>query len=240
MSEEKTAQKENEMKTKTPIIELKEVVKAHTKKDEHKIGPINLKIFEEEFVAIYGPSGSGKSTLLHLISGLMKPDSGDVIVKNTTINKVKNTGKFRAKHMGYIFEHPHLFLHLTASENVQLPMLTLKQSARKNQKNAMELLEWISLDEQANIITSKLQQVQRQSIAIARAFANYPPIILADEPTGTLSSTEANSVLNILQDFHRKTRCTMVLASHDQTVAASAERIIYLYDGKITPAKKTL
>lgn len=194
---------------------------------------INLNIEQGEFVAIVGPSGSGKSTLLHLLGGVDKPSSGEVIIKGESIYKLreKELSILRRK-LGFVFQFFNLIPVLTAEENIEMPVLLDNGKIDKNYMN--ELLKLLGLEERRNHHPSELSGGQQQRVSIGRALANKPSIILADEPTGNLDSKNSKEVLELLKYCAKKYNQTLILITHDINIAKSADRVITIEDGQIT------
>ena len=195
---------------------------------------INLNIEQGEFIAIVGPSGSGKSTLLHLLGGVDKPSSGEVIIKGESIYKLKEKelAILRRRKLGFVFQFFNLIPVLTAEENIEMPVLLDNGKIDKNYMN--ELLKLLGLEERRNHHPSELSGGQQQRVSIGRALANKPSIILADEPTGNLDSKNSKEVLELLKYCAKKYNQTLILITHDINIAKSADRVITIEDGKIT------
>lgn len=195
---------------------------------------INLNIEQGEFVAIVGPSGSGKSTLLHLLGGVDKPSSGEVIIKGESIYKLKEKelSILRRRKLGFVFQFFNLIPVLTAEENIEMPVLLDNGKIDKNYMN--ELLKLLGLEERRNHHPSELSGGQQQRVSIGRALANKPSIILADEPTGNLDSKNSKEVLELLKYCAKKYNQTLILITHDIDIAKSADRVITIEDGQIT------
>ena len=195
---------------------------------------INLNIEQGEFVAIVGPSGSGKSTLLHLLGGVDKPSSGEVIIKGESIYKLreKELSILRRRKLGFVFQFFNLIPVLTAEENIEMPVLLDNGKIDKNYMN--ELLKLLGLEERRNHHPSELSGGQQQRVSIGRALANKPSIILADEPTGNLDSKNSKEVLELLKYCVKKYNQTLILITHDINIAKSADRVITIEDGQIT------
>ena len=195
---------------------------------------INLNIEQGEFVAIVGPSGSGKSTLLHLLGGVDKPSSGEVIIKVESIYKLKEKelAILRRRKLGFVFQFFNLIPVLTAEENIEMPVLLDNGKIDKNYMN--ELLKLLGLEERRNHHPSELSGGQQQRVSIGRALANKPSIIVADEPTGNLDSKNSKEVLELLKYCAKKYNQTLILITHDINIAKSADRVITIEDGQIT------
>ena len=194
---------------------------------------LNFDIPQKQMVAIIGPSGSGKSTLLGLLAGLDKPTSGSIQLNGQEITSWSEfqLAHFRRQNIGYIFQSFHLIPTLTALENVALPLELSGDSSANTQ--AEDLLMAVGLQDRHNHYPSQLSGGEQQRVAVARAFSCRPPILLADEPTGNLDSTTGQIVIDLLLTLNRNQGSTLVLVTHDSTLAERAERIITLHDGMI-------
>jgi putative ABC transport system ATP-binding protein len=195
---------------------------------------VDLEIPQGQFAAVMGPSGSGKSTLLGLIAGLDTPTSGSVELDGEEITRLSEDemAVVRARKIGFVFQAYHLIPTLTAEENVMLPM-ELAGAAAGGRERAAELLERVGLGGRADHYPVQLSGGEQQRVALARAFALRPPILLADEPTGNLDSANGRMVLDLLLAMNREQGTTMVLVTHEQELAASADRCIVLRDGRV-------
>ncbi len=216
------------------ILETRELTKIYGDGVEIRaLDGVDLQIAPGEVVAIVGPSGSGKSTLLNLIGALDRPSSGEVIINGSSLSKVRNIDLFRGQTIGFIFQTHNLIPTLTARENVEVPMHELRMSSGERRARAQELLELVGLGTRASALPNQMSGGQRQRVAIARALANRPAIVLADEPTGNLDSKTTADIIKLLQDLNRSQGVTMLLVTHNSEVAAAAQRIITIRDGKI-------
>jgi ABC-type lipoprotein export system ATPase subunit len=193
---------------------------------------MDLAVDVGEFVAIVGPSGCGKSTLLHLLAALDLPDSGSIRVAEHDLGEHRALSHYRARHVGMVFQLHNLLPSLTASENVQLPMFELGLGARERRERAEQLLGLVGLTGREASRPPQLSGGERQRVAIARALANEPPILLADEPTGSLDSESGRLVLELLDELRKSRSLTLVLVTHDPAVAARADRIVHMLDGR--------
>jgi len=193
---------------------------------------VNLMIGKGEFVAVMGPSGSGKSTLLNLLGALDKPTSGEVLINGQSLAKIKNKDNFRAHTVGFIFQMHNLLPTQTARENIEVPMIGhLRWRARRQRSEA--LLGLVGLSDRMNHLPNQLSGGQRQRVAVARALANNPSLILADEPTGNLDTTAGQDLMKLLHDLNQSQGTTFVVVTHDPAVARQTRRVVVMADGKI-------
>ncbi len=194
---------------------------------------VDLRIYQGEFVAITGPSGCGKSTLLQMLGALDEPTSGSISYRGGTLPGHAEAATYRAREIGIIFQAFHLLPTFTALENVQLPMFEADRTAAGRKKRATELLEAVGLEKRIHHFPAKLSGGERQRVAIARSLGNSPSVLLADEPTGNLDSENAHLILDLIVRLHQKHRMTMVLITHDPSIAARASRTIQMMDGRV-------
>jgi len=217
-------------------IEMRNVTKIYKMDSVNVVGVenVNLKIKDGEFICIMGPSGSGKSTMLHLMGCLDKPTSGKIFIDGIDASKMNDEelANLRKEKIGFVFQFFNLYPTLTALENVELPMIIAEKDKELRRKRAIELLEMVEMEEFKDHLPSQLSGGQRQKVAIARALANDPPIILADEPTGNLDSKSGEEVMKIFKELNERGK-TIVVVTHNEYLAKFAKRIIRLKDGKI-------
>ncbi|SJV73212.1 ABC transporter ATP-binding protein [Clostridioides difficile] len=194
---------------------------------------VDLEINEGEFVAIIGKSGSGKSTLLHMIGGLDIPTSGKVYIDNKNIFTLKEEelAVFRRRKIGFIFQSYNLIPSLNVWENVVLPIGL--DGREVDESFIKELLKSLGLENKHNVLPNTLSGGQQQRVAIARALATRPAIILADEPTGNLDSKTSDEVMSILKSMSKKYSQTLVMITHDDSIAQMADRVIFIEDGRV-------
>jgi putative ABC transport system ATP-binding protein len=199
---------------------------------------IDLEIKKGEFTAIIGPSGSGKSTLLHLLAGLDKPSGGHVYINGADIYDMseKELSRFRRRNIGFIFQFFNLMPILSVEENIKLPLLMDRQKVDEIYIN--ELMEILDIKNRKTHLPGEISGGQQQRVSIARALANKPSIIFADEPTGNLDSKNSKEVLELLTMSIKKFNQTLVMITHDPQVAACADRIITISDGEIIEDKR--
>jgi putative ABC transport system ATP-binding protein len=220
-------------------VVMRGVVKTFEDGRVRALDGIDLDIRAGECVAIVGPSGCGKSTLLHLIAALDRADGGTIIVNGEDVAKEKNLSRHRAREVGLVFQLDNLLATLSASENVQVPMFEIGLNARQRRERAHELMELVGIAEKEKNRPTELSGGERQRVAIARALANQPVIMLADEPTGRLDSVSGRHILDLLDDLRRERGLTVIMVTHDMTVAARAGRIIRMLDGRIVADEAT-
>src|SRR2546429_1644228 len=196
---------------------------------------VTLDIPRGEMVSIIGPSGSGKSTLLNLIGGLDRPTSGDVFVDGAALGGLTDDELTRVRRdkIGFIFQFFNLLPTLSCLENVGLPLHLRGWPRRKVDARARELLDLVQLGHRLQHLPDELSGGERQRVAIARALSVYPPILLADEPTGNLDTRTGDDILDLIRDLHRRLQSTVVIVTHDMKVAESCARTIALRDGRI-------
>ena len=223
------------VKSKSPRIQIRSLVRRLPSggRDLSILEDINLEIPEGEFVAILGPSGSGKSTLLALMAGLDRPTSGEVLIDDQPIQALSEDelALLRRAKIGFVFQSFQLLGNLTAQENVLLPLEL--SGAKDATSRARELLAAVGLADRGHHYPSQLSGGEQQRLALARAFAARPPILLADEPTGNLDGATGRLVLDLLSALRRDLGSTLVLVTHDPAVAALADRRVHLRDGRI-------
>lgn len=217
------------------LLETNELVKSYGSGDRlvMAIDHTNLTIYQGEFVAIVGRSGSGKSSLLNMLGGLDRPDSGQVIIDNQDIFKLKDEqlAVFRRRKIGFIFQNFNLVPSLNVWENVVLPIGL--DGKKVDEPFVQGVLETIGLSSKSNVLPNKLSGGQQQRVAIARAIASRPAIMLADEPTGSLDSKTELDVISLLKTSVKQFGQTLVLITHDEAIAQMADRIIVIEDGRV-------
>ena len=195
---------------------------------------IDFTIPAGQFVAIMGPSGSGKSTLLGLLAGLDTVSEGRIFLDGQEITRLSEDemALLRARKLGFVFQSYHLVPTLTAEENVMLP-IDLAGDGSVGPERARELLESVGLADRLDHYPVQLSGGEQQRVALARAFVSKPPVVMADEPTGNLDSTNGRLVLEMLLDLNRREKTTLILVTHDQDLASQADRLITLMDGEV-------
>jgi putative ABC transport system ATP-binding protein len=224
-------------KSSQPMIDLRNVVKSFETGAGglQVLGGITLQVREGEFVGVVGPSGSGKSTLLSMISGIDRPTSGEVFVGGQAVHATSedDLAQWRGRNVGVVFQFYQLLPTLTVVENVLLPMDFCNAYPRRERaERAMSLLDQVGIAEQATRLPAELSGGQQQRAAIARAIANDPPIVVADEPTGNLDTRAANQVLALFEQLAGVGK-TLIIVTHDRTLSRRAGRVLHLLDGQI-------
>lgn len=197
----------------------------------HVLDGVNLSIESGEIIALLGKSGSGKTTMLSMLAGLEKPDTGQILIEQTELTQLseENLCDWRSRNLGIIFQQFHLIPHLTALENVLLPLEIIGQ---KNTELAHEWLGMVGLTDRKNHFPTMLSGGEQQRVAIARAMVAGPKMILADEPTGNLDTETGKSIIDILFQIVREKKTTMILVTHDEELAQKADRIVRLSGGR--------
>jgi putative ABC transport system ATP-binding protein len=219
------------------LIDLRDVIKTY----ETGAGgvtvlkDITLKVQPGEFVSVVGPSGSGKSTLLNMITGIDRPTGGEVFVGGEAVHALSENqlARWRGRHVGVIFQFFQLLPTLTVLENVMLPMDFCDMYRRRERsERALHLLEQVGIAEHAHKLPSALSGGEQQRAAIARALANDPPLVVADEPTGNLDTATANEVFELFEDLDAQGK-TLMVVTHDRSLSARTERVLHLLDGRL-------
>src|SRR5690554_4824062 len=200
----------------------------------HALQGVDISIKQGEFVAIMGPSGSGKSTLMHILGCLDSPTKGNYSLDGINVENLSKgkLAKIRNAKIGFVFQTFNLLPHMNVQKNVELPLLYGGMERKQRAQRAIEVLNSVGLGDRLTHKPSELSGGQRQRVAIARAIVNRPSIILADEPTGNLDSTSGSDIMAILSDLHKQGN-TVIVVTHDKSIAQIADRIITIIDGKI-------
>ena len=217
----------------SPILEVRKLCKSYDEGRIEALRGVDLSITASEYLAISGPSGSGKSTLLQLLGGLDTATTGEVLFQNAALGSVVNLDEYRARQVGFIFQAFYLLPTLTAVENVQVPMLALDLLPSNRAQRAESLLREMGMEHRLNQYPNQLSAGERQRVAIARALANAPPILLADEPTGNLDSSNSARIMEILTGIQKQRGMTLIIITHDNEIASCAPRHIRIRDGRI-------
>ena len=217
------------------MIELRNVSKRYDgKQNVTAVESVDLEIQTGELVAIVGPSGSGKSTLLNMMGTLDRPSSGDVVIDGQPLATLDDYGLTRVRRdkIGFIFQFFNLLPSLTAAENVALPLHLRRWSRSQAKTRALELLDVVGLGRRVEHLPDELSGGERQRVAIARALSIDPPILLGDEPTGNLDTKTGQEILELIRTLHQRLNITVVIVTHDLTVAASCPRVVRMRDGR--------
>lgn len=221
-----------------PIVEVHGLVKTYIKGETEirALDGLDLKVASGELLALMGPSGSGKSTLLHIIGGIDKPDAGTCSVGDFDVSGMREGDlcAFRAANIGFIFQSYNLIPVLTAHENVELPLRLLPVSASRRRAQVETALEIVGLSDRADHLPGQLSGGQEQRVAVARALATDPQIILADEPTGDLDEESGDEIVEILRSLSSDYGKTIIMVTHDAAKAERADRILYFDHGRLS------
>jgi putative ABC transport system ATP-binding protein len=220
------------------VFEAHELVKTFDDGRAQALRGVSFHVERGEFVAIMGPSGCGKTTLLHLLGALDRPSSGTLRYCGKSISALRDPAAYRACEVGFVFQAFHLLPAFTALENVQIPMFERRLSSVQRWTRARALLQSVGMEHRLHHLPGKLSGGEKQRVAIARSLANGPAVLLADEPTGNLDSENSRRVMELLVQLHRREGMTLVLVTHDPSVARHASRIVKMKDGRILPARK--
>ncbi len=219
-----------------PILRAVSVTRAyHLGETIYAVHDVSLAIDRGEFVLVTGPSGSGKTTLLHLLAGLDRPMSGDVILDGTRYSRLSENGlaKLRREKIGFVFQFFNLIPHLTALENVVLPLRLAGMSPAQARERARSVLETVGLGHRINHLPGQLSGGEQQRVAVARALAPRPAVVLADEPTGNLDSNAGLALAGLFRKVNQEQGQTFVVVSHDPRLEEFADRVVVMGDGRI-------
>lgn len=224
------------------ILEVQHISKTYGK-GETKVNALNdvsFSVEQGEFVAIVGPSGSGKSTLLHILGGVDTPSSGNVIINGVNIATLNETALaiFRRRQIGLIYQFYNLIPILTVEENLTLPLLL--DGRKPDKRQIEELIRTLGLEKRIKHLPNQLSGGQQQRVSIGRALVNNPALLLADEPTGNLDSENSREIISLLRKFNKEHKQTVIIITHDERIAVSADRVIAIEDGRITRDEVTL
>lgn len=219
------------------MIVVDTLVKTYGKKDSTFVAldGVSLKVKSGSTLAIIGKSGSGKSTLMHIMSGLDRPTSGQVVIDKIDLFGMnpKTMDDFRSSKMSFIFQSFFVEANQTCYQNVMLPLEIAKVPRLKRKQLVLDALKAVELDDKANSLAANLSGGQKQRLAIARAIVNNPKILFADEPTGNLDSVTGDKIMKLLFDLNKQLGCTIILVTHDPELASQCQRQIRLKDGKV-------
>lgn len=222
------------------IIEIKGVTRHYEQGRIKALDGVDLSIRRGDYVSIIGRSGSGKSTLLHLIAAMDRPTSGEIVIDDINLKSLRRLDEIRSHKIGFIFQLHNLLPHLSAKENVMIPMYGLSGSATSKNRKAMDLLDQIGIAHLAGKRPTEMSGGERQRVAIARALANDPPIILGDEPTGDVDSKTGQQIMDTLESLHHSRNMTLIIVTHAADIAREAHHTIEIRDGKIISDKKNI
>ncbi len=218
------------------ILEIKNLCKVYGKGETRvdALKDVSFDVEQGEFVAIVGPSGSGKSTLLHILGGVDVPTSGIVNISGTDIGKLDETklAIFRRRNIGLIYQFYNLIPILNVEENLTLPILL--DGKKPDKKLLTDLVEKLGLGNRLRHLPNQLSGGQQQRVSIGRALMNHPAILLADEPTGNLDTENSREIISLLRKFNKENNQTVIIITHDERIALSADRVITIEDGQIT------
>lgn len=218
------------------ILEVTNLCKTYGKGDTmvKALDNVSFSVEKGEFVAIIGPSGSGKSTLLHILGGVDVPTKGSVVINQTDISNLDETAVaiFRRRQIGLIYQFYNLIPILTVQENLTLPLLL--DGRKPDEKQISTLVKRLGLENRLDHLPNQLSGGQQQRVSIGRALVNNPALMLADEPTGNLDSENSKEIISLLRQFNKDFNQTVIIITHDEKIANSADRVITIEDGKIT------
>lgn len=218
------------------ILEVTNLCKTYGKGDTmvKALDNVSFSVEKGEFVAIIGPSGSGKSTLLHILGGVDVPTKGSVVINQTDISNLDETALaiFRRRQIGLIYQFYNLIPILTVQENLTLPLLL--DGRKPDEKQISTLAKRLGLENRLDHLPNQLSGGQQQRVSIGRALVNNPALMLADEPTGNLDSENSKEIISLLRQFNKDFNQTVIIITHDEKIANSADRVITIEDGKIT------
>lgn len=221
-----------------PIVQIRDLTKLYRQGDieVRALHSISLDIARGEFLALMGPSGSGKSTLLHIIAGIDRPTNGRCVVQGTEVGELSEAelADWRNNHVGFVFQTFNLIPVLTAYENVELPLLLTRLSAKERRQHVEAALELVGLADRMRHLPKQLSGGQEQRVAIARALATDPTLLVADEPTGNLDAHSAAEILSLLQTLNQRADKTVIMVTHDPKAAAYARRTVHLEKGELS------
>ncbi len=224
------------------ILEATDVVRQYHQSDEviTAVNRASMKIYEGEFIAIVGASGSGKSTLLHLLAGMDRPNAGKIVIRGQDITamSVDELSRFRGNYIGMVFQSHNLVPQLTALENILIPTLMCGKKDAAYEETFKKLVASLGIADRLHHLPSELSGGQQQRVAIARALINMPHIVFADEPTGNLDRTNADEVLELLLETKALIGQTLIMVTHDMSIAERADRMYRMEDGRLELCNK--
>jgi putative ABC transport system ATP-binding protein len=216
------------------VVEVRDLLKVYGDGQQiHALDGLSFTVRAGEFVSVMGPSGCGKSTLLNMLGALDRPTSGQVVINGQNMAQLRDVDSFRARTVGFVFQLHNLIPTLSSVENVEVPMQGQGLAPALQRSRAEELLALVGMQDRAHHLPSQLSGGQRQKVAIARALANQPTILLADEPTGNLDSQSGDEVMALLEDLHSRHGMTIFVVTHDMSIARRTHRVLVMKDGRI-------
>lgn len=215
------------------MIELRNINKTY--KTHHVLKDINLKVHENEIIAVEGSSGAGKTTLLKIIGKIENPDSGKVIFENKNITNLNSSElqTFRNKNIGFIFQFHHLMPEFTALENICMPGYIKYKDKKIIKEKALELMSFLKIENQKNAFPEYMSGGEKQRVAIARSLINNPDVILADEPSGNLDTIQSMEIYNLFNSLRKQYNQTFIIVTHDKELSKLTDKTVFLKDGKI-------
>jgi putative ABC transport system ATP-binding protein len=227
----------------TTVLEAKDVFKIYDmgKIQVNALSGVSLKVNKGDYLSIMGPSGSGKTTLLDVLSALLRPTKGEILIREKPISKMDDNelARVRGKTIGFVFQTFNLIQRMSALENVMLPLWFQGVNIKEREVTARKILDRVGLGDRVSHRPTELSGGQRQRVAIARALAVDPDVIVADEPTGNLDSVSGGQILKLIDDLNKKEGKTVLMVTHERSVGKRAHKIIHLKDGKIIKNETT-
>lgn len=232
------------MSISPPIVDARSIVKTYDTGvvQVAALRGVDLTLARGEMVAIMGPSGCGKTTLLNCLSGLDSIDGGEILIEGTSLSEMSDRERtdYRARHMGFVFQFYNLMPVLSAVENVELPLLIARESARSARGRALDALELVGLRHRADHVPDELSGGERQRVTIARSLVNDPAIVWADEPTGDLDSENAQEIVALMRQLNIERGLSFLIVTHDISVGRKSDRIVRMLDGMVVEEQQLL
>jgi len=232
------------MSISPPIVDARSIVKTYDTGvvQVAALRGVDLTLARGEMVAIMGPSGCGKTTLLNCLSGLDSIDEGEILIEGTSLSEMSDRERtdYRARHMGFVFQFYNLMPVLSAVENVELPLLIARESARSARSRALDALELVGLRHRAEHVPDELSGGERQRVTIARSLVNDPAIVWADEPTGDLDSENAQDIVALMRQLNIERGLSFLIVTHDISVGRKTDRIVRMLDGMVVEEQQLL
>ena len=232
------------MSISPPIVDARSIVKTYDTGvvQVAALRGVDLTLARGEMVAIMGPSGCGKTTLLNCLSGLDSIDEGEIPIEGTSLSEMSDRERtdYRARHMGFVFQFYNLMPVLSAVENVELPLLIARESARSARSRALDALELVGLAHRADHVPDELSGGERQRVTIARSLVNDPAIVWADEPTGDLDSENAQDIVALMRQLNIERGLSFLIVTHDISVGRKTDRIVRMLDGMVVEEQQLL